>query len=287
MDEYFLKQNRKKFTVKKSLKIFSGLAIGYTFWFLLIVLSLRWINPGFTSFTLQEDWKTLNADRYSLQSYWINYDQLPENIKWAVVASEDQRFWSHPGLDFDAIKKALEEMENGERVRGASTISQQVSKNLFLSSRKSYFRKGIEAGITFTIEALWPKERILEVYLNIVEFGPGVYGIGKASEQFFSKPATELTDDEAARMAAVLPNPKIMRVEPPSPYVAERKDWILRNMMQLSGIAYVKESALPEEKKTFDPGLQRTKEFSYEALKPKMWVPDEDTAFFKSRLKLD
>ncbi|MBO6524196.1 MAG: monofunctional biosynthetic peptidoglycan transglycosylase [Balneolaceae bacterium] len=287
MDEYFLKHNRKKFSVKKGLKIFSGLAIGYTFWFLLIVLSLRWINPGFTSFTLQEDWKTLNAERYSLRSYWIDYDQLPENIKWAVVASEDQRFWSHPGLDFDAIKNALEEMENGERVRGASTISQQVSKNLFLSSRKSYLRKGIEAGITFTIEALWTKERILEVYLNIVEFGPGVYGIGKASEHFFSKPAIELTNDEAARMAAVLPNPKRMKVEPPTPYVAERKDWILRNMMQLSGIAYLKEKKSSEENVASSFSLSRSNEISYETLKPKMWVPVEDTAFFKSRLKLD
>ncbi|HAH50574.1 MAG TPA: monofunctional biosynthetic peptidoglycan transglycosylase, partial [Balneola sp.] len=160
------------------------------------------------------------------------------NIKWAVVAAEDQKYWQHPGIDLVAIAEAYQEMEEGERVRGASTITQQVAKNLFLSSDKNYFRKGIEAGLALTIDALWGKERVLEMYLNIVEFGPGVYGIGKASNHFFNKDAKYLKDEESARMAAVLPNPKRMRVEPASPYVQKRKDWILRNMMNLSGIAY-------------------------------------------------
>lgn len=143
-------------------------------------------------------------------------------------------------MDTEAIEKALNEKERGERVRGASTITQQVAKNLFLNSRKSYVRKGIEAGLALTIEVLWPKERILEVYLNIAEFGPGVYGVGKATNHFFDKDAQYLKADEAARMAAVLPNPKRMRVEPASPYVNKRKFWILRNMRNLSGIAYYK-----------------------------------------------
>lgn len=286
MDEFSINYRRHRFSLKKVTKVVFGLIAGYSFWFLLILLSLRWINPGFTSFTLQENWKALDTERYSLRSGWIDYEELPENIKWAVVASEDQKFWEHQGIDFEAINKALEEMENGEGMRGASTISQQVSKNLFLWGGKSYLRKGIEAGITLTIEVFWPKERILEMYLNIAEFGPGIYGIGKASEYFFSKPAMELINEEAARMAAVLPNPKRMRVEPPTPYVSERKDWILRNMMQLSGISYVEEKEYSEKEVNFDSALTRSKEISFKLLRPKMWVPVEDTVLLKAKLEL-
>ncbi len=287
MDDNNSIHSKTKFSVKKSIKIILGLFAGYSFWFLILIFSMNWMNPGFTSFTLQENWNELESERYSLREHWVDYEELPQNIKWAVIASEDQRFWEHPGLDFEAINKAIKEMENGEGMRGASTISQQVSKNLFLWGGKSYFRKGIEAGITLTIEALWSKERILEVYLNIAEFGPGVYGIGKASNHFFSKPAIQLTNEEAARMAAVLPNPKRMRIEPPTPYVAERKDWILRNMMQLSGITYVEKEAPLDNNGSVDSGLSRSKEISYETLKPKMWVPVEDTAFIKARLDMN
>ncbi len=151
----------------------------------------------------------------------------------------------HNGIDLIAISKALEEREEEGRIRGASTISQQVSKNLFLWGEPSYVRKGLEAVITLGIESLWPKDRILEMYLNIAEFGPGVYGAGKAVDEYFGKPVKELSAEEAARMAAVLPNPKVMRINPPSPYVAKRKNWILRNMTQLSGISYYSQ---PKEK---------------------------------------
>lgn len=199
-------------------------------------------------------------ERYSLKERWVEYEDIPQNIKWAVVASEDQKFWEHPGIDLVAIAEAYQEMEKGERVRGASTITQQVAKNLFLSSDKNFVRKGVEAGLALTIDALWGKERVLEIYLNIAEFGPGVYGIGKASDHFFDKEAEFLKDDESARMAAVLPNPKRMRVEPASPYVKERKDWILKNMMNLSGIAYynypepevVQDSVQTDSSFTFD-----------------------------------
>ncbi len=234
----FVQQLPWKRYVKRTMAAFLSLAVI----FVLLVLSLRWMNPSFTAFTLQEDWEALGIERYSLKDHWVPYEELPENIKWAVVASEDQRFWDHHGLDLYAIGKAIQEKRKGGRIRGASTISQQVAKNLFLWPGRSYFRKGLEAGITLTMEVLWPKERILEVYLNIAEFGPGIYGIGKASDHFFAKEASELEAGEAARMAAVLPSPKRMRVEPPTPYVKERKDWILRNMMNLSGIAYYKEA---------------------------------------------
>ncbi len=230
----------KRIRWKKVFKIFS-LSIVLALSLLLgTVFSLRWINPPFTAFTLQEDWDKLGVKRYSLRQYWVDYESFPDNIKWAVVASEDQLFWEHSGLDTEAIGKALDEKEKGERVRGASTITQQVAKNLFLNSSKSYVRKGVEAGLALTIEVMWTKERILEVYLNIAEFGPGVYGVGKATNHFFNKDARYLKADEAARMAAVLPNPKRMRVEPASPYVNKRKSWILRNMMNLSGVAYYK-----------------------------------------------
>ncbi|XWN35911.1 MAG: monofunctional biosynthetic peptidoglycan transglycosylase [Balneola sp.] len=225
---------------KKTMKWASVSFIGFVLISFLILVSLKWVNPSFTAFTLQEDWEDIGKDRYSLRENWVEYKDLPQNLKWAVVASEDQKYWNHPGVDLVAIAEAYQEMEKGERVRGASTITQQVAKNLFLSSDKNYLRKGVEAALALTIDAVWGKERVLEMYLNIAEFGPGMYGIGKASDHFFDKKAKFLKDDESARMAAVLPNPKRMRVEPASPYVKERKDWILKNMMNLSGIAYYK-----------------------------------------------
>lgn len=245
---------------KKTIKWASVSLVGLAVISFLILFSLKWVNPSFTAFTLQEDWEEIGVERYSLKERWVEYEDIPQNIKWAVVASEDQKFWEHPGIDLVAIAEAYQEMEKGERVRGASTITQQVAKNLFLSSDKNFVRKGVEAGLALTIDALWGKERVLEIYLNIAEFGPGVYGIGKASDHFFDKEAEFLKDDESARMAAVLPNPKRMRVEPASPYVKERKDWILKNMMNLSGIAYynypepevVQDSVQTDSSFTFD-----------------------------------
>ncbi len=245
---------------KKTIKWASVSLVGLAVISFLILFSLKWVNPSFTAFTLQEDWEEIGVERYSLKERWVEYEDIPQNIKWAVVASEDQKFWEHPGIDLVAIAEAYQEMEKGERVRGASTITQQVAKNLFLSSDKNFVRKGVEAGLALTIDALWGKERVLEIYLNIAEFGPGVYGIGKASDHFFDKEAEFLKDDESARMAAVLPNPKRMRVEPASPYVKKRKDWILKNMMNLSGIAYynypepevVQDSVQTDSSFTFD-----------------------------------
>ncbi|MEQ9090216.1 MAG: monofunctional biosynthetic peptidoglycan transglycosylase [Balneola sp.] len=245
---------------KKTIKWGAISFFGFVVIFFLMLVSLKWVNPSFTAFTLQEDWEEIGVERYSLKERWVKYEDIPQNIKWAVVASEDQKFWEHPGIDLVAIAEAYQEMEKGERVRGASTITQQVAKNLFLSSDKNFVRKGVEAGLALTIDALWGKERVLEIYLNIAEFGPGVYGIGKASDHFFNKDAEFLKDDESARMAAVLPNPKRMRVEPASPYVKERKDWILKNMMNLSGIAYynypkpevVQDSVQTDSSFTFD-----------------------------------
>jgi len=205
---------------------------------LLLIVLLRWVNPPFTSFTVREDWTALDKKSYNLRNYWVDYNDIPDPMKWAVVAAEDQLFWTHNGFDVQSIQEAWDDRQAGRRTRGASTLSQQVSKNLFLSGSQSFIRKGIEAGITVLIELIWPKERILEVYLNIAEFGPGIFGIGKASEVFWNTSPTRINSDRAARLAAVLPSPKRMRVEPPSPYAAQRSRWILRQMRQLTGQSF-------------------------------------------------
>lgn len=224
--------------LKKTLKIFGAVLLGLGVSLTLSILLLRWVNPPFTSFTLQENWELMEQDRYNLRTYWVPKDEIPEHMVWAVVAAEDQLFFEHFGFDLKSIEDAWEERQEGERIRGASTISMQVSKNLFLTSNQNFFRKGIEAGITVLIELFWSKDRIVEVYLNIAQFGPGVYGIGKASEYYFNRPASQLTPEMASRFAAVLPSPSRMRVNPPSPYTQERSRWILRQMNQLTGKTY-------------------------------------------------
>lgn len=221
--------------VKKTLKYLGITILGLLFLLILTILLLRWVNPSFTSFTLQADWDQLERESYNLRTEWVHQEEIPEHMIWAVVAAEDQLFFEHFGFDIESIQEAWQERQQGEGTRGASTISQQVAKNLFLSPAQSFFRKGVEAGITLIIELLWPKDRIIEVYLNIAEFGPGLFGIGKASEVYFNRPASQLTPEMAARFAAVLPSPKRMRVNPPSPYVQERSRWILRQMNQLTG----------------------------------------------------
>ena len=154
----------------------------------------------------------------------------------AVIASEDQNFFAHSGFDIDAIIDAIKAHKEGGRLRGASTITQQVAKNLFLWPSRSFLRKGFEAYLTVLIETLWPKWRILEIYLNIAEFGPGTYGVGAASRRFFNKTADTITAEEAALLAAVLPSPRRLSAQSPSRYVRTRQRWILRQMHQLGGL---------------------------------------------------
>jgi monofunctional glycosyltransferase len=203
------------------------------------IISLRCVNPPFTSFTLRENWEELGSERYNLRDWWIPRDELPHHLKWAVIASEDQNFHNHRGFDFESIQEAIDERREGVRHRGASTISQQVAKNLFLWPGTSYLRKAIEAGITILVEIFWSKDRILEIYLNIAEFGPGVFGVGKAADEYFGISPADLKPDMSARLAAVLSSPKRMRVEPPSPYTQVRSEWILRQMTHLTGISYL------------------------------------------------
>jgi monofunctional biosynthetic peptidoglycan transglycosylase len=201
------------------------------------VASLRWINPPVTAFIAEAQaaaWSSRNAN-YVYRHNWVDLDRISPNLPLAVVASEDQKFPEHWGFDVSAIEKAYALNQHSHRVRGASTISQQVAKNLFLWSGRSYFRKGLEAYFTVLIEALWPKRRILEVYLNIAEFGYGTYGAEAAAQRFFRKPASRLSRDDAAVLAAVLPNPERYSAAAPSRYVQQRRDWILGQMQALGG----------------------------------------------------
>ena len=208
----------------------------------LATLALRWIRPVITSVMIQAKVTAWLAGRPGeLRHRWVSLANVSPHAVVAVVAAEDQKFVEHRGFDMDSIASALEEHERGERLRGASTISQQVAKNLFLWSGRSFVRKGIEAWFTTLIELFWTKRRIVEVYLNVAEFGDLTFGVEAASQRYFGKPAARLTAAEAALLAAVLPNPHRLRVERPSAYVRSRQAWIQRQMDQLGGVSYVKQ----------------------------------------------
>ena len=161
---------------------------------------------------------------------YISYDEMGNNIKKAVLASEDQKFFDHNGFDYDAIEKAYKDNEKGKRIKGGSTISQQTAKNVFLWQGRSWVRKGLEAVYTFIIELVWGKDVILERYLNSIEMGQGVFGVEAASKYYFGKSAKDLTKSEAAWIAAVLPNPKKYDPKNPSAYLRKKHSWIMRQM---------------------------------------------------------
>ncbi len=206
------------------------------------IVLLRWIDPWTSAFMIES--RIAAAARgergYRTDYRWVDYERISSNLAIAVVASEDQKFPKHSGFDFDEIVDALEDSAGGGPMRGASTISQQVAKNLFLWPGRSFARKGVEAYLTVLIEALWPKRRILEVYLNVAEFGPGVYGAGAASTRYFGKPPAQLESEEAARLAAVLPAPRILHADRPSTYVRTRAAQIERAIARLGGPAYLR-----------------------------------------------
>jgi monofunctional biosynthetic peptidoglycan transglycosylase len=199
--------------------------------FIYIIL-LKWINPPITITQLS----SLIGDDGLTRDY-VNYASISPHAALAVIAAEDQLFPDHNGFDVKSIKKALnaKQKKKQNRLRGASTISQQVAKNVFLWQGRSWLRKGIEVYFTFMIELIWGKERILEVYLNVAEMGKGIYGIEAASRHYFKKPAKSLTRFEAARIAACLPNPKKYVANPASPYIVSRQVWILGQMRNLEG----------------------------------------------------
>ncbi|HZU53947.1 MAG TPA: monofunctional biosynthetic peptidoglycan transglycosylase [Holophagaceae bacterium] len=211
-------------------------------WSAILVLLLRYIHPPFSALMVQRrvaSW-TRSAPYHSDHT-WVPLEDISPAMGAAVMAGEDQKFPDHAGFDWDSIQKAYDHNEKSRRKRGASTISQQTAKNLFLWEGRSWTRKGFEVWFTLLMEAEWPKRRILETYLNIVEFGDGIYGVEAASQHFFHKPAKRLRPSEAALLAAVLPNPHKYRVDAPSGYVRDRQAWILNQMAQMGGVEVVKD----------------------------------------------
>lgn len=170
-----------------------------------------------------------NGD-FKIKHQWKSIDKISSSLQLAVICAEDQSFMTHNGFDHEAIKKARKSNRSGKKLRGASTISQQTAKNVFLWPARSWFRKGMEAYFTFLIETLWSKERILEVYLNSIEMGNNIFGAEAAAEYWFGKSADALTSRNAAAIAAILPNPRTYQAEPPTPYISARIKWILQQM---------------------------------------------------------
>lgn len=195
---------------------------------ILVVLPLRWVDPPTSMFILLDD-----SGVEPIDHFWMPWEQLGDATALAVIGSEDQRFADHRGLDFKAIRAAVEEQGDRGYLRGASTITQQTVKNLYLWPGRSFVRKGLEAWMTLVAELCLSKKRILEIYLNFAEFGPGIYGVGSASDLYFGKTPRDLSDPEAALLATVLPNPKQLRVSAPTDYLRERQGWIIEQIRRL------------------------------------------------------
>ena len=220
LDQYprFLK------TYRLAKKIFIALFIAQLVCALLLIFV-----PVFTTPTIIGQWiggKTIHKD-------WVSLDKIAESTRHAVIAKEDQDFEEHLGFDIDEIEEAMEHNKTHKNKRGASTITQQVAKNVFLWQSRTWMRKGLEVFFTLEIELLWSKKRILEVYLNIAEMGDGVFGIEAAAQRFFNKPASRLSNEESALIAACLSNPIIFKVDNPSPLVLKKQRWILRQMKNI------------------------------------------------------
>jgi monofunctional glycosyltransferase len=237
---------RKKINLKKFIKKLPKIILKIFLWFIFIsiflVVLLKWINPFTSSIMIQRKIEAIVTfkDRQMIAYEWFSYDDISKQMVIAVIAAEDQNFPFHYGFDFEQIEKALKQHERGRRLRGASTITQQVAKNLFLWEGRSFIRKGFEAYFTALIELLWSKERILEVYLNIIETGDMIFGVGAASQIYFKKLPDKLTRTQAALLAATIPNPKRFSAKNPSGYVFRRQSWILGQMSSLGGTDYLK-----------------------------------------------
>jgi monofunctional biosynthetic peptidoglycan transglycosylase len=237
-----VKKKSVKQSIVKILKWILRVAIIFFVTSVLVVFAMRWINPVTSSIMVQRQISSFIHGKFELVKYhWVNYDNISKYMPIAIVASEDQNFPSHFGFDFKQIEKALKQNKRGKRIRGASTISQQVAKNLFLWEGKSFVRKGIEAYFTILIEFLWDKKRILEVYMNIAEFGNNIFGVGIASLAYYKIPPSKLSKSQAALLAAVLPNPLRYSVTKPSGYVRGRQNWIISQINSLGGSDYLRD----------------------------------------------
>jgi monofunctional biosynthetic peptidoglycan transglycosylase len=229
-------KKNKEGLIRKIMRIILK-TIVYSFLFsLFYILFCKWINPPIT---LTQIGSLIQG--HGLHRKYVSFDEMNSNVKLAIMASEDQLFSDHNGFDFKSIQKAMKHNQKSKSLRGASTISQQVAKNVFLWQHGGYFRKGLEVYFTFMIETFWSKKRILEMYLNVAEMGDGIFGVEAASEHYFHKPAKDLSRKQAALIAACLPNPKGYTIKPLSAHVASRYPWVLRQMNNLETDPDIKE----------------------------------------------
>jgi len=203
---------------------------------LFYIFLCKWINP---LITITQIGSVLSGN--GLRRDYIKYNEMGDNIKLAVMSGEDQLFPDHNGFDFKSIQKAMKHNQKSKSLRGASTISQQVAKNVFLWQHGGFFRKGLEVYFTFMIEHIWGKKRILQMYLNVAQMGKGIFGSEAAAEYYFKKPSGKLSRKEAAMIAACLPNPVLFTVQPMSSRVANRYPWIMRQMNSLQSDPDVQE----------------------------------------------
>ncbi|WP_267222329.1 monofunctional biosynthetic peptidoglycan transglycosylase [Dyella silvae] len=231
------------------LRLFALLLLSWLVLSWLVVLTLRFVPPLTSAVMMERQVGALlhGETGFRLQHRWVPWNQVSPYVPLAMVAGEDQKFPFHHGFDFDSIQDAMDAADEGRRLRGASTISQQTAKNLFLWNGRSFVRKGLEAYFTVLIELTWPKQRILEMYMNIAELGDGIYGVGAASDTFFHVPPSRLTPAQAARLAAVLPSPRRFHADRPTAYVQGRANWIQQQMAQLGGPGYLESNRLPRD----------------------------------------
>ncbi|HEX9825809.1 MAG TPA: monofunctional biosynthetic peptidoglycan transglycosylase [Flavobacteriaceae bacterium] len=213
---------------------------------IVLVVVFKWVPVPITPLMVIRTFESSANDKNSGWKHdWVSIDEISKNLQLAVICSEDQNFLNHNGFDMKAIEKAMEHNKKGRRIRGASSISQQTAKNVFLWPQRSWLRKGLEAYFTFLIELVWSKERIMEVYLNSIEMGNGIYGAEAASQHWFKKSASRLSQQEAAAIAAILPNPRRYRANPASNYIQSRKTWIVRQMYFFGPLDYDSKNEKP------------------------------------------
>ena len=231
--------NFKQCQMKKFLKLLRNLVILFFATSILVVLVLRFVPVYITPLMLIRSVESMvEGETPKIKKVWVPLNKISQNMIQAVVASEDNLFMEHNGFSIRDIEKALEYNKKGKRIRGASTISQQTAKNVFLWPRRSWVRKGLETYFTVLIEFLWTKERIMEVYLNVIETGDGVYGVQAASQQYFGTKASKLTRSQAALIAVCLPNPRRFNPANPSGYISRRKNKIVNLMGKLKRVDF-------------------------------------------------
>lgn len=226
-------KSKNKSIVKKILKWMGIAVLAMIAFSILAVIAYRFINPPTTPLIIS---RSIEGVKVRVERKWVPYEQISQNMVDAVVASEDNKFAEHHGFDFGEIREAYEQNKKGKRLRGASTITQQTCKNVFLWNGRSYIRKGLEVWFTVWVELLWSKQRIMEVYLNVIEMGNGIYGIGAASQAYYRKPSSRLLREEAAMIAAVLPSPRKRNPVKPTGYMQQRQQQIL-DLMNKTGTA--------------------------------------------------